>query len=263
MHHTKFVEMKSFIIILLIMLILPGSLLSNNFSEVMKKANDSYQRGEYEKALNSYKLVYDNGYLSSDLYYNMANAYGKLNKFGYAILYYEKALFLNPNNSNAIYNLKIINKKNIDKIISQSGKAEIAGVNQIYNFLRGFSMSLLVYVFLFFWVLIWGILIAKKLDIKFFKTNSFTFLTIFFSIIALFNFVLIIGNYYSINNITLGVVIAQEIDVIDGPDDEYKKLFKIHEGLKVEITKERGDWFQITLPNGNVGWVKTSQMKKI
>jgi len=255
--------MKFMTFILIIGLILPSVLFANDFSDIVKKANESYQRGEYDKALKSYKLVIDNNYESSDLYYNIGNTYSKLNKFGYAILYYEKALFLNSNNANAEHNLKLINKKNIDKIISESGKAEIAGVSEIYNFLRGLSTSILVYSFLIFWMLIWFILIAKKLNINFFKKNSFTFLTIFFSLISLFNFLLIIGNYYSVTNINLGVVVAEEINVIDGPDDEYKKLFKIHEGLKVEITKERGDWFQITLPNGNVGWVKNSEFKKI
>jgi len=257
-----FYNLNIFKYFLILFIILPNILFSNNdFNNIFDKANNLYKRGKYEKALNSYKLIENNGYKSSDLYYNIGNSYAKLNKFGYAILYYERALFLDPNNSNAEYNLKLINKKNIDKIINESGKAEMAGVNEIYNFLRALSTPLLIYIFLGLWIMIWLILIFKKFNKL--KSNAYTFITILFSLIVLFNFILIVGNYYSSNKINLGVAVVDEINVTDGPDEEYKKTFKIHEGLKVQITDEREGWYQITLPNGNVGWVKSSEFKKI
>ncbi len=255
----KFYRFKYFVIFFIF---LPNLLTANNnFNNIFKKANNLYKRGEYQKALKSYKLIEENDYKSSSLYYNLGNSYAKLNKFGYAILYYEKSLFLNPNNNNAEYNLKLVNKKNIDKIINESGKAEMAGVNEIYNFLRALSTSMLIYIFILLWIFIWFILIMKKFNKL--KSNSYTFLTILFSLIALFNFILIVGNYYSVNKVKLGVAVVSEINVIDGPDEEYKKIFKIHEGLKVQITDERENWYQITLPNGNIGWVKNSEVKKI
>ena len=261
-NHIKNENFYKFKYIFILFIFLPNLLFAGgNFDNIFKKANNLYKRGEYEKALKSYKLIEDNGYKSSDLYYNLGNSYAKLNKFGYAILYYEKALFLDPNNNNAEYNLKLINKKNIDKIINESGKAEMAGVNEIYNFLRALSTSMLIYIFLGLWTIIWFILIMKKFNK--FKANSYTFLTILFSLIALFNFLLIVGNYYSVNKVKLGVAVVSEINVIDGPDDEYKKIFKIHEGLKVQITDEREGWYQITLPNGNIGWVKDTEVKEI
>lgn len=257
--HKKIYRFNYFIIFFIF---LPNLLFANNnFDSIFKKANNLYKRGEYQKALKSYKLIEDNNYKSASLYYNLGNSYAKLNKFGYAILYYEKSLFLNPNNNNAEYNLKLINKKNIDKIINESGKAEMAGVNEIYNFLRALSTSMLIYIFIFLWIFIWFVLIMKKFNKL--KLNSYTFITILFSLIALFNFILIIGNYYSVNKVKLGVAVVSEINVIDGPDEEYKKIFKIHEGLKVQITDERENWYQITLPNGNIGWVKNSEVKEI
>ena len=246
----------------LMLLIFPSVVFANgNFKNIFEKANNFYKRGQYEKALKSYKLIEQSGYKSSPLYYNMANSYAKLNKFGYAILYYEKALLLDPNNTDASYNLNIVNKKNIDKIINEAGKAEMAGVNEIYNFLRSLYTPFLIYLFIFLWIPVWIILILKKFGKM--KSNAYTFLAILLVLIALFNLGLIFGNYYALNKIKLGIAVTKESNVIDGPDDAYKKLFKIHEGLKVRITDERDGWYQITLPNGNVGWVKESDVKKI
>jgi len=250
-----------YIVVIVLFFCFPVFASEGNFNDIFKKANNFYKRGMYQKALDSYKLIEENAYKSSELYYNMANTYAKLNKFGYAILYYEKSLLLNPNNGDAQYNLNIVNKKNIDKIINEAGKAEMAGVNEIYNFLRGLYTPFLIYVFVIFWIPVWLILIFKKFGK--FKSNAYTFLAILFVLVSMFNLILIAGNYYALNEIKLGVAVISEINVIDGPDESYKEIFKIHEGLKVRITDERENWYRIMLPNGNVGWVKKSDLKKI
>jgi len=40
-------------------------------------------------------------------------------------------------------------------------------------------------------------------------------------------------------------------------------LFVIHEGLKVRITDKLGDWVEISLSDGNKGWLLTESVERI
>jgi uncharacterized protein YgiM (DUF1202 family) len=39
-------------------------------------------------------------------------------------------------------------------------------------------------------------------------------------------------------------------------------LFQLHEGTKVTIKSVLGDWAEIKIGNGNVGWVEIKVLKK-
>jgi uncharacterized protein YgiM (DUF1202 family) len=40
-------------------------------------------------------------------------------------------------------------------------------------------------------------------------------------------------------------------------------LFQLHEGTKVTIKSTLGDWAEIKIGNGNVGWVESKSIEKI
>ncbi len=63
------------------------NIFAENFENIFQNANESYKKGDYQKAINLYQLI-EKSNESDILYYNMGNAYAKLEKFGYAILYY-------------------------------------------------------------------------------------------------------------------------------------------------------------------------------
>lgn len=71
-------------------------------------ANSSYKLGEYEKAIKLYKGVRSTSpQIKQQLYYNIANAYAKLEKYDKAKQYYTKALQLGEDKDSR-YNLTLI-----------------------------------------------------------------------------------------------------------------------------------------------------------
>ena len=92
------------------------NLYADEKGELWTKANDAYSMGQYETALNDYIEIEKNGYQSYKLYYNMGNAWYKTGNMGKAILYYEKALKLNPAGEDALNNLQIAKLQTLDKI---------------------------------------------------------------------------------------------------------------------------------------------------
>jgi len=249
--------------ILIILLMIPTFIFANEYKDIFDKANKSYKKGDYKKAISLYSILEDKEIKDNNLYYNMANSYVKLEKYGYAILYYEKALDINPDDLDTISNLKLVNSKNIDKILNSAGKVEVAGVSSIYSFLRRLNPSILMISFIIIWSLFFIVLILKKLNINIFsKSMNILFITLFL-ILIIFNTSLIFGNYYALSKVKLGVVVNKKLSVLEGPDSNYKELFIVHEGLKIEITDKRDKWYEITLPNGNIGWVDSKGFKQI
>ena len=47
------------------------------------------------------------------------------------------------------------------------------------------------------------------------------------------------------------------------PDNSGTDLFVIHEGSKVTVEDEMGDWFEIKLSDGNKGWIPSGSLEVI
>ena len=79
----------------LIMLLSASQVLASSDSLYIK-ALSLYEEGKFELALENWNHVLESGYEAAELYYNMGNAAFRSNSIGYAALYYEKALKLDP-----------------------------------------------------------------------------------------------------------------------------------------------------------------------
>ena len=78
-------------------------------------ANQSYSDGDFQEAVEWYEQVLANGYEAPQLYYNLGNSYFKSNNLPAAILNYERAKRLAPNDEDITFNLKLANLKTLDK----------------------------------------------------------------------------------------------------------------------------------------------------
>ena len=79
-------------------------------------AGTAYSEGNYEAALEMYGQIHAQGYEAPDLYYNMGNAAFRSNKLGYAVLYYNKALKLDPAHEEAQRNLAYVSRYKEDQL---------------------------------------------------------------------------------------------------------------------------------------------------
>ena len=61
-----------------------------------------------------------------------------------------------------------------------------------------------------------------------------------------------------------GVILADAVSVQAAPSEEDDiTLFQIHEGTLVQIDQRVGDWAEIVLEDGKVGWVPAEVMEVI
>ena len=225
-----------------------------------QNANQFYADGKYEEAAQAYEELIANDQLSTDIYYNLGNAYYKLDAIPSAILNYERALKLKPDNEDALYNLAMANKKTVDKI---ERLPELFIGSTWRNLVTSRTVTDWAYycVGLFFLALVFfiGYLLLRQVMIK--KINFYA--GIFFFLTALFSWLMASQHQSIISESAEAIIFSPTITVQSEPNPSAEKLFTLHSGTKVSLLEESNNWSKIKLPNGNVGWIESEQVKKI
>jgi len=227
---------------------------------LLEEANKVYNEGSYGQAIELYEKVLENGYTSAEVYYNLGNAFFKQNNFAAAILNYEKAKKIEPNDEDINFNLKIANNRIVDKIETVPELFYLQWWNSLiyaltvdqWGWTGLISFFLLLVMALIF--LLSRIVWLKKLSFWF----GLLFLLISISTYALAN-----QKFNSFRKDHEAIVFTPTVTVKSSPSESSIDLFVIHEGTKVELTDNLGDWYEIKIANGSVGWIKNDDIEKI
>ena len=252
--------LKKIIYIVTILILVINSVYSQELDPRIKNANDAYTKGDYQPAIDQYTQVVNEGNVAPELYFNLANAYYKNNQISLSILNYERALKLKPDDEDIKFNLQMANLKIVDKM---DAIPQMFYQDWWENFKNIFSMDGWA------WLAIISVFLTLTLFILFLIANVSAYkriafsLSIMFLIVSISSFVFAQKQYKSVHEAGQAVVTAPTIVVKGSPSETGTELFVIHEGLKVIITENVGDWYQIKLPNGNQGWLKVSSVEII
>jgi len=84
--------------------------------ELMQKANEHYKKEEFKQAIDLYNQVIMANLESPELYFNLANSYYKTKQYPLAILNYERAKLLAPDDEDIEFNLQVANQYVVDAI---------------------------------------------------------------------------------------------------------------------------------------------------
>lgn len=247
---------------ILMMLVLPLCVSAKeiNAEALLKQGNAAYAKNDYKEAAKAYQQVLDAGYESAAVYFNLGNANYKLAEMPEAILNYEKALKLNPGDADAQLNLQLANLKITDRIEA----VPVFFLTKWWkSFIYFFSLSTLSLFIVACFIAGFGLIIAYLFLIAVWpkKATFYAGITVL-SLGLIFMIMAAVQSNY-LNSSQQGIVFAGATDVKSGPDGKQKTLFVIHQGTKVAIQEQAGDWIKVILANGNGGWIKFSDLKKI
>ena len=149
---------------------------------MIKSAQDFLSSKDYPKALELYHKIESEQYQSTELYKNMAIACAGLNNDALAILYYEKALKLSPNNSSLKSDLDIIVKRNPEL---DEGVPPFILLKVWQSFTSLFNSTIWSVLSLLFFGLA-GFILYKQLPIPGMTRKSYTYLGIALTFAFLF-----------------------------------------------------------------------------
>lgn len=223
--------------------------------------NAAYERGSWIEAVDAYEEISDMGLESAELYYNIGNAWFKAGDNAKAVLYYERALKLDPSFEDARYNLEIVGSRIQDKIepvpefflkewlrnISQMMSSDSWAVISVV--LLGITLSLLL-VFVMASSVLWR------------RVGFFTGIVTLLLMVSALSFAVWQKDDYLAHD--QAVVMKTVTPVKSSPtNDNSTDLFILHEGTKVTVLESMGAWTNISLADGRQGWMKTSDIERI
>ncbi len=197
---------------------------------------------------------------SPELYYNLGNAYFRDNQIAKAILNYERALLLDPGDSDIRHNLRFAKTRIEDKIDSADSffiNQWIRNIQNLHTANTWATISIILFLALIIAVGVY--MISTQITIR--KIS-------FYSGIVLLS-MMIIANTFAFKqkdkvvNRTTGIVMSASVSIYTSPDAHSQELFRLHEGAKVRIKREEGNWFEIVIANGSVGWLQKKDIEKI
>ena len=227
---------------------------------LFQQATSLYQNEQYEEALQLYRKVVEQGYESPDLYYNMGNAAYRSNNIGYAILYYEKALKMNPSHEDASHNLEYVSRYKVDVFDEVPELFYKSWTRTWKNIMseRAWSIwSMVFFVLMAVSVLVY--LFSRRLALK--KAGFFTavVLAVFFTL----SLATAISRHRGIADPSSGVIISPSVVVRSSPSQSGTELFILHEGTSVEISEEVSGWRNISVVDGREGWITAGDFEPV
>lgn len=219
------------------------------------KGNEEYTKGNYSNATSLYDSIILNNLESSELYYNLGNCYYQTQDWANAIWYYEKSLKLNPNNEGAIHNLQLTNLRIIDRI---EALPKLFYKRWWENLIDMYTTKIWQILTMF---CVWIALIIQLLNRL---TNYQTkYLLASFNTLVLILFCITYSSFQKSHSKSQAIIFASSVIVNSAPTDNSTNLFSLHSGAKIEIIDQIGNWINIKLANGNIGWIKESNCKHL
>ncbi len=228
-------------------------LISASANDFLQKAERAYDSKKYKEAIENYESLIKDGFQSHELYYNLGNAYYRDNQIGKAIYNYELARKLEPNDEDVRINLSKASAKTIDKIDAKENFF-ISAVKS--NILSSFSTKTWA------WFSIYSIILFCVCIYLFVSANNRPLKRTAFLLALCFTFAFFITyflGYSALNaksNNKFAIILNREAKIYNEPTLTASSKFVLHEGTKIRLVENNGDWALIKLDNGNEGWIK-------
>ncbi len=224
--------------------------------ELFSKGNQFYLDGQYDNAAREYEKILQMGKQSGPVYYNLANSYFKTEKFGKAILNYERAERLMPRDADVKANYTFARSMVKDKVMPKKG---IWGWAPFIRYYTSFTINELVWISsaLFFFLIFLIFLILTGV----FRLRYKVILVVTTLFLLSINTATVYYKAYSIGKDA--VVVTPRVEVLYGPFKSATKFFTLHEGSSVTIIDSKGEWYKVRRSDNKIGWIPKKAVESI
>jgi len=232
----------------------------SSLEDLIARATLSYEQGNFKQAIDDYEALASAYGTSSELFYNLGNAYFKNKDFARAILNYERCLLYDPSNDDAKANLELSKMNCVDKIETVQPVIFKTWSNSIGNLMSCDAWSMLsIVLFLVFIVSLFVYFFVRKVT---YRKIGF-YLGILAIILCFISMGYAKKQQKKIEIRNNAIIMSPSVTVKSSPADSGTQLFNIHEGLKVKVRSTLSGWSEVEISDGNVGWVPSNSIEII
>lgn len=216
------------------------------------KANEDYNAGRFQEAVDGYQSLITSGQSSANLFYDLGNAWFRLGNFGEAILNYERALALDPHHPESDANLRIARDEARALELRTPGFARYIETGTLTQYSIAASVAL--------WIALFA---AARLF--FFRRRSAGLVGL-----IIFSALVFSGSIYALYALETGnkgqdlaIVTGKNIEARLATADNARSILALPPGSEIKVLSERGDWIYAALPNDLRGWIPTTSVERV
>lgn len=203
--------------------------------------------------------VLASGQESVQIYYNLGYSYYKEGELAKAILNFERAHRLAPSDEDIIYNLEQAYAMT-DKLQEIETVFFVRWWDALCNTMSSDGWAILfVVVFILMLSGVALFLFSDRVSLR--KTGFFSALTLL--VVAIFSLSVSIQQRDRIVNSKDAIIMTPSVTLSTAPDNNGSELVVLHAGTKVYIVSRLGEWCEVRLKDGNVGWIKIEHIEII
>lgn len=242
--------------------------------DLWSMGNEAYAAEDYDKAIEMYNAIVDMGYESDMLYYNLGNAYYKRGKsntnaqgkgfnsgeLGRAILYYERALMLNPDMKDARYNLDIA--------YALTDAPEAVPVGFMTDLWRSMSGAASSNTWTIVSLVMFGVTLA--LVLVFLLVNSILWRKVSFFVAIATLLLFIFSTAFATTQRTVeqqenrAIIVCNDTAAIHSEPSNKSTVLRTHsQGVAVEVLRNEKEWSEVKFADGEKGWIRTDYIEVI
>lgn len=215
-------------------------------ADTLAVAAQLYENGRFLEAAQTYQQLVDQGFASSDLYYNLGNAYFQAGDMGGAVLNLERAARLAPRDATIAAELSFV-RDQVQADLPAAGLEQVARLARDWLTLNETAVLAL----LFWWLLLALVWAGRRWE----KWRSLTTLGWQLSAVLLVISLFLLGSrIYTEQNQPLAVVVASEVGVSQTPGSGNTGALILFGGTPVQVLEQRAQWSEVLAADGT-GWV--------
>ncbi|MFP4472467.1 MAG: tetratricopeptide repeat protein [Candidatus Omnitrophota bacterium] len=218
------------------------------------KGNMAYSRENYDQAATYYEQILSQGKTNAAVYYNLANAYFKTEEIGAAVLNYQRALFLDPRDTDIRANYRYA----LSRAAVERKTAPIFFQRWAQGYFEFFSLPELAWCPLIVLALL---AVVQTAGLFFYWPRSWR-MTVNW-VLAVFLFWNLGGLIYRWHDIRSRAVLLADAPARFEPRDDATVHFQVEEGETVYFLDREGAWAKVRRPDKVKGWVPLESVEKL
>lgn len=238
--------------------------------DIVSQGDKAYMEDDFSTALELYEDALKLHGSSAELYFNMGNTCYRLGDMGHAVLYYKKALKLNPSFSDARTNLDFVQTKLIDQQISEKSLSKTITENIVFIMTPNAWAVVGILFFIIFLFALSQYILADTVKIRkiaFFGGIFSVILATLTTIAAFYTS----GMARSDKEAVIIVPVAKLSTVPREPSDKSQLAFTLHEGTLVEIVDSvsvstdsiNPVWLEVKVNKEHRAWIPSQLLERI
>lgn len=223
------------------------------------EAGERYEAGQYDQAISNYEKILEMGVENGVVYYNLGNAYFKAGRLGRAIWAYERAQRWRPRDEDVQANLRFVHLLKVDQDPPSDRGFLLGFLSRLYGWFRVNELTIAVSVLYFLLMGLGMVWVVGKRTYRSLLSTLLIVCGVLFILVG----TMLAFTIHARMFVQEAIVMSREVDVHSGPGEEHTTMFTIHEGTKVTIERQSGDWALIRLKHGIGGWIRAAAVERI